>query len=604
MTQTQHNTLPRRVGKACICCFLLLAATWLPSSAEERTLTAVEMEALAKAGDFTEAEEKERPKKLPDLTKGGTLPRGKGAPPVWFYGTTGIGGQVTGKKFQGDQILVRRIYKGSPAEGKFLPGDVLIGMNGKKFVAGEHMGMHIGKAIMAAELPENGGKISFIVWRDRNLPKRNAKKDIAAVDIETLISEVENDTSLYEWKPEKERTEEVKQENYKEFPIDPVVMEIDLTLRTMPAYADTAPYDCPKTKLILEEAWRVLEKKFVVDPKNPKGTGRGGMIEAVALVASGKPEHRKLVYDWVRGQHSPWKPPTEPIGEMFKPNGKGQGYLSWHKGFVGLDCALYYDATGDDYVLPALKKHAVEVAMGQSWLGSWGHTFAFPQFNGGQLHQMNPGYGALNAAGNRCFFLVALAQKLGIKDPEIDAAVERARRFFGSYTDQGCIPYGDHGAAPSDDSNGKNTGVAFAMKLLGEQHKAKYFAMMSSHSAFTRRGGHGHDYTGEWSQWAATLCGPEVRIANERNSRAHATHRFPLRTALRTPSRSRKRCGRYHPTCWGKRDHGIARTRHRRFQPGASVRPHRQPRRLWSDGHRSRLGESHHPQPGLENGPK
>ncbi|HEX5791210.1 MAG TPA: DUF6288 domain-containing protein [Luteolibacter sp.] len=506
---------------------ILSVLLWLPCSlvrAEERTLTAEEMEALANAGDFSEAEEKERPKNLPDLTKGGSIPGGKAAPPVWFYGPTGIAGQVTGKKFQGDQILVIGTYKGSPAEGKFLPGDVIIGMNGQKFVAGGHMGMLIGKAVMAAELAENGGKISFIVWRDRNLAKRGAKKEMALVDIETLFAQAENDISLYDWKPEKERDEEIRKAKYDEFPIDPVVMEIGLTLRTMPAYADTAPYDCPKTKQILEEAWRVLEKKFEVDPKDPKRSGRGGAIEALALVASGKPEHRKLVHDWVRGPHSPWKPPTEPIGEMFKPNYKGRaGYLSWHKGFVGLDCALYYDATGDDYVLPALKKQAVEVAMGQSWLGSWGHTFAFPSFNGGQLHQMNPGYGALNAAGNRCFFLVTLAQKLGIKDPEIDAAVERARRFFGSYTDQGCIPYGDHGAAGSDDSNGKNTGVAFSMKLLGDNYKAKYFAMMSSHCAFTRRGGHGHDYTGEWSSWAATLCGPEVRIANERNLRWYRT---------------------------------------------------------------------------------
>ena len=122
---------------------------------------------------------------------------------------------------------------------------------------------------------------------------------------------------------------------------------------------------------------------------------------------------------------------------------------------------------------------------------------------------MNPGYGALNAAGNRCFFLIALAQKLGIKDPEIDAAVKRAHRFFGSYVDLGCIPYGDHPAYSSDDSNGKNTGVAFALKLLGDKYGAKYFAQMSTHASFTRRGGHGHDYHGNWSGWAASICGPE-----------------------------------------------------------------------------------------------
>lgn len=209
---------------------------------------------------------------------------------------------------------------------------------------------------------------------------------------------------------------------------------------------------------------------------------------------------------------------------MFEPGYKGyKGFQTWHHGYGGLYCAIYYDATGDDFVLPALRKYAIDAAMGQSGHGSWGHTFAFPSFNGGELHGMNPGYGALNAAGNRCFFLITLAQHLGIEHPEIDLAVERAHRFFGSYVDQGAIPYGDHGAASTDDSNGKNTGVAFSMKLLGDDYGAKYFAMMSSHCAFTRRGGHGHDYHGNWSSWAANLCGPKVRAYNERNLRWRRT---------------------------------------------------------------------------------
>ena len=509
-------------GLHLVCSALVLSALVLPVSGEERTLTPEQMEALANQGDFTGEEEIERPKNLPDLTKYDPLPTGKAGPPVWTLGPTGIVIQMAGRE-AGDQILVKGTVKGSPSEGKILPGDVILGLNGKKFIAGGNMGVLIGNAIIEAEREENAGRIRFIVWRDRNFAARSGPQDMVGVDIDKLFNEARDDNSLYDWKPEEEREEEVRQMGFDKFPIDAVNLEVELKLRTFPAYADTAPYDCPKTMRILEDAWKVLEKKFIVDPKDPK-SGKGGIIEAIALVASGKPEHRKLVHEWVRSKHSPWNPPTEPIGEMFKPGYKGyKGFQSWHKGFAGLYCAIYYDATGDEHVLPALRKYAIETAMGQSWAGSWGHTFAFPSFNGGELHQMNPGYGALNAAGNRCFFLITLAQKLGIKDPEIDAAVERARRFFGSYTDQGCIPYGDHPAYGSDDSNGKNTGVAFSMMLLGDNHKAKYFAMMSSHCAFTRRGGHAHDYHGNWSSWAANLCGPEVRIANERNMRWYRT---------------------------------------------------------------------------------
>ena len=153
---------------------------------------------------------------------------------------------------------------------------------------------------------------------------------------------------------------------FDEFPIDAANLDVELKLRVFPSYSDTSPYDCPKTQQILEDAWKVLEQKFVADPKNPR-SGKGGIIEAIALVASGKPEHREIVREWVRQPKNPWGPPTTPPGTMFEPGYKGyKGMQSWHHGFNGLNCALYYDATGDDYVLPALRKYAIDAAMGQS----------------------------------------------------------------------------------------------------------------------------------------------------------------------------------------------------------------------------------------------
>jgi hypothetical protein len=499
---------------------LILFFLTLFAFADEREVTDEQRQAIENSGE--EEVKLERPKNLPDLTKGEKLPPSKYKPFIWHLGPTGISAIMVGR-FVGDQLQVQGTIKGSPAEGKFLPGDVITGINGKKFQAGGHLGELIGNTIIEAEKEENGGKMVFHVWRDKNYVARTGAKNIAGTDIDALINQVENDNSLFDWKPEEARKQEVENIDMDKFPIDPMTMDVELKIRVYPAYTDTAPYDCPKTQKILEDAWKVLEQRFVVDPKKP-GSGKGGIIEAMALVASGKPEHRKMVHEWVRSKDCPWQPPTEPIGARFEPGYKGyNGYQTWHHGFIGLQCALYYDATGDDYVLPALRKYAIEAAMGQSKAGTWGHTFAFPSFNGGKLHEMNPGYGALNAAGNRCFFLVALAQKLGIKHPDIDLAVKRAHRFFGSYVDQGAIPYGDHPAAATDDSNGKNAGTAFAMKLIGDDYSAKYFAMMSAHASFTPRGGHAHDYHTQWSSWGATLCGPEVRTMAERNMRWRRT---------------------------------------------------------------------------------
>lgn len=488
--------------------------------AQEREVTEEQQAAVRNGGDIVL--ETIRPENLTDLTKGEGLPPSKNKPFLYHFGPTGISGYMSGGAV-GDQILVQATIKGSPAEGKFLPGDVITGMNGVKFQPGGNLGMTIGNAIIEAEREVNAGKITFQVWRDKNYVARNATKNIAGTDIDQLINEAAADDTLYDWKADEARAEEVKNMDLKKYPLDPITLEVELKLRTFSDYADTAPYDCPKTKQILEDAWKSLEKRFVVDPKKP-GSGKGGVIEAMGLIASGKPEHREMVKQWVRTKNCPWQPPTEPIGAMFEPGSKSSGgKLTWHYGFVGLYCALYYDATGDEYVLPALRKYAIEAAMGQSKAGTWGHTFAFPSFNGGQFHMMNPGYGALNAAGNRCFFLIALAKKLGIEHPEIDAAIDRSHKFFGSYVDQGAIPYGDHGAAGTDDSNGKNAGTAFAMKLIGDDYAAKYFAMMAAHASFTPRGGHAHDYFTQWSSWGATLCGPQVRTMAERNMRWRRT---------------------------------------------------------------------------------
>ncbi len=496
--------------------FLILSSLLF---ADEREVTE-EQQAVIQNGEVVV--ETIRPENLTDLTKGEGLPPSKNKPFIWHLGPTGISCFMSGGAV-GDQLFVQGTIKGSPAEGKFLRGDVITGINGVKFQAGGNLGITIGNAIIEAEREANAGKITFQVWRDKNYPARTGAKNIAGTDIDQLINEAESDDSLYDWKPEEARKEEVKNMDLEKFPLDPTTLEVELKLRTFPDYADTAPYDCPKTKQILEEAWKSLEQRFIVDPKKP-GSGKGGVIEAMGLIASGKPEHRELVKQWVRSKNCPWQPPTEEIGARFKPGYKGyNGYQTWHHGFLGLYCALYYDATGDDYVLPALRKYAIEAAMGQSKAGTWGHTFAFPSFNGGKFHEMNPGYGALNAAGNRCFFLIALAKKLGVEHPEIDAAIARSHKFFGSFVDQGAIPYGDHAAADTDDSNGKNAGTAFAMKLIGDDYAAKYFAMMSAHASFTPRGGHAHDYHTQWSSWGATLSGPEIRTMAERNMRWRRT---------------------------------------------------------------------------------
>lgn len=491
---------------------LAVIAVSLPALAEERTLTPEQLEALQSDGELG-GEKTERPTKLPDLTKGEPAGEpGKYGERVWPLGPTGMFGHLVGGP-AGDQIEVTEVQKGSPAEGVMKWGDVIIGVGGKKFVAGEHMGMTLGNAIIQAERETNGGKLKLLVWRDLNMLARNAKKDIRGTDVDDLIDKANSDDTLYDWKSEEAQEQEARSANYDEFPIKPEMLEITLQLEVMPDYSETSPYNCPKAKRILENAYKVLEQQFEAGKITASRTHANA---ALALVASGKPEHRELVREWVRSPKAKqWHPSIADSMDIMRP----RGYESWRMSFDGLDAAVYYDATGDAFVLPAIEAYAVHTAKGQAGGGSWGHQFAWPVFNGGQLHGMNPGYGALNAAGNRCFMLIALAKKQGIEHPEIDLAIERASKFFGSYYEKGAIPYGHHGAAASDDSNGKNVGVAFAFKLLGDDAKARWFAQMSSHASFTRRGGHGSGYLWHYTPLAATMLGPEITIASHRNLR-------------------------------------------------------------------------------------
>jgi HEAT repeat protein len=483
-----------------------------PAAAQERTLTPEQLEALSRDGELVGGASS-RPAKLPDLTKGEPAgDPGKYGERIWPLGPTGLFGHMVGGPV-GDQIEVDSIMPGSPADGVLQWGDVIIGVAGKKFVAGKNLGITFGNAIIEAEKEANKGELKLLVWRDKNFIARNGIKNIADADVDDLIDKAEGDNTLYDWVPEEEREKVLRSSNFDEFPIDASVMEVTLKLQVFPAYSDTSPYNCPKADRILENAWEVLEGQFEAGKIR---ANRPGALAALAMVASGKPEHRALIREWVRSPNaSAWHPTISEKLDINKP----AGFQSWRMSFDGLDAAIYYDATGDDFVLPAIKAYAVHTAKGQAGGGSWGHTFAWPIFNGGELHGMNPGYGAINAAGNRCFMLLALAKKHGVEHAEIDQAIERSTKFFGSYYEKGAVPYGHHGAAGSDDSNGKNVGVAFALKLLGDDERARWFAQMSSHASFTRRGGHGSGWLWHYTPWAATMMGPEITIASHRNLR-------------------------------------------------------------------------------------
>ena len=452
---------------------------------------------------------------LPDLTKGeliGEDQHGENGPITWNIGATGIIGNQE-RWIYGDADPGGRWFaKGSPADGIVLMGDVILGADGKDFEPGGHLGVALGNAIIKAEEPAQKGVLKLHLWRDKNWAKRFGEKDMYALNLEEVFRKAEEDITLYDWQPEEKKESRALKEAYDEYPMEPEELNVELKLAVIGTYSDTSPYDCDVAKTIRENALKVIAAR--VGKKSSRGRMQGSWPDVLALVASGKPAYIEQAKAWVRTQ----KLETDMNREMTLKDLKG-GKQTWYHGFNSLEMAIYYDATKDPIVLPEIRKRALMVAMGQNGGGTWGHGFSLPGFNGGMLHKSNPGYGAMNNPGTRCFFLMALAKKHGVDHFELDDAIERSRQFFATFVDKGAIPYGYHPPWPSDASNGKNYGAAYAHYVLGEKYNGKYFSLNSAHAAFSRRGGHGSPTLWYYTPLSAVINGPPAIQASMRNMR-------------------------------------------------------------------------------------
>ncbi|MFO8014860.1 MAG: DUF6288 domain-containing protein, partial [Phycisphaerae bacterium] len=261
------------------------------------------------------------PKKVavPDFTRGDAIP--DGADHDWNLGATGLRGWIyTNQMSTADarQLYITKVHEDSPADGVLKVGDVILGVGGKRFSYDPRT--EFGKALTAAESEAGGGTLSLMRWRDGKT--------------ETVV----------------------------------------LKLPVLSAYSATAPYDCPKSKRILEQGCRALAKRIADPSYRPNPIVRS--LNALALLASGRPGYLPLVKkeaQWAAGFSA-------------------GGFQTWYYGYVVMLLSEYVLQTGDASVMPGLRRLALEAAMGQSDVGSWGHKFAGPD---GRCQ----GYGMMNAPG-------------------------------------------------------------------------------------------------------------------------------------------------------------------------------------------------------------
>jgi hypothetical protein len=350
------------------------------------------------------------------------------------------------------QILVTHVGVSTPADGVVQVDDVILGVNGKPF--NDDARKSIACAIQEAETEAKAGNLKLMVSRGGQ------------------------------------------------------VQELNLKLAVLGTYSKTAPWDCPKSQLIFEQACKVLEKEEMT-------TDWAGPVRGLALLATGKPEYLPKLREFAH------KLAEIEVDPNIKPDGPVWGE-TWSNSHRNIFLCEYYLITKDPKVVPAISKTTLMLARGQSAYGTFGHGFA-ALTKEGKFNGSVPPYGPVNSAGLPANLSIVLAKKCGVKNPEVDQAIARAAGFFGYYAGKGSIPYGEHEPWQNHEINGKNAICAIMFAAMGDKPKeAEFFARSSTAAWANREYAHtGQGFSYLWSTLGAAVGGPEAAAAFFRKSSWH-----------------------------------------------------------------------------------
>ncbi len=371
---------------------------------------------------------------VPDFTKGAKI--STDSRHDWNLGPTGLRGWIFCDQLvtkDARQILITKVDRESPAADTFRVGDVILGVGGKTFSFDPRT--EFGQAITTAETKAGNGKLALTRWRTG-------------------------------------KTE-----------------EIVINLRVLGSYGATAPFDCDKSKLLLDQGCKALAARMS-DSVYAKLDPIPRSLNALGLLASGNPEYLPLLK-----REAQWASRYS-----------DKSMQTWYYGYCMLFLSEYALATGDESVLSGLKRLAIEAAKGQSAVGSWGHGFAIPD---GRLG----GYGMMNSPGVVLTISLALAREAGVKDVVVDKAIERSAKLLRFYIGKGAIPYGDHSPwMEGHEDNGKCGMAAVLFNSLGEAKGAEFFSRMSvaAHGPERDCGHCGNYFNMLWAMPSVALSGPNA----------------------------------------------------------------------------------------------
>ncbi|WP_353415664.1 DUF6288 domain-containing protein, partial [Haloferula helveola] len=398
----------------------------------------------------------------PDLTAGELIP--DNLTTTWNLGPTGMRGWVyydtTGGGINGSvesrQIQVREVDAGSPADGVFLPDDLILGASGTA-AAPALFGIDARRALAAA---------------------------IADAEAQTPA-----DLQLIRWRAGVQTT-------------------VTLTLRTMGAYTATAPYSCPKSEKILEEGMDYYYNN------ESSGRYRMGVLSLLAAQDDFFPD-RALYLQAAETEARALIKSASELDDLRNYTASTAYSAPWGRVHELILLGEYYLITGDALVFPTIEALAINLAKGVSHYGTMAHSLRQGAYDASNPYRpVNTGYGVVNSVGMPCLLGVQLAKQCGVNDPAVDEMIDRAKMFYASYVNRGSIPYGEHEAYdPRHENNGK---CALAAIVLDNdpvyEDQAEFFVKMALASGDTDRDvGHtGAFFNYLWAPMGVQRGGPSA----------------------------------------------------------------------------------------------
>ena len=282
----------------------------------------------------------------------------------------------------------------------------------------------------------------------------------------------------------------------------------ELKLKVYGDFSRTAPANCAKTDALVTAVAELLisDKKQLKDDRMAIGW--------LGLMATGDKKHLRFVkanlpkLEWA-------KPDRARLLDIVN-GGKDGGYVGWYWGYQLIALSEYYLLTGDKSVLPGIESYAIALSKGQDAAGIWGHRMTSPNRRG-----RLPGYAHINQPSLTCFMGLTLAQACGVKDPDLQRAIEKCRGFYNTFVGKGTIPYGVSRAYDGAyNNNGMSGSAAIAMSFVGDKRAATFFSRQVATAYDQLESGHAtHFFNVLWSPLGANVAGPEVTREYHQRSR-------------------------------------------------------------------------------------